>query len=164
MIPQEAPKQLFPTVHSTSTFYVARAQASPTPCTHHSSPWDWHSSYWLGEEGYKKVAPLLLQSSVESLADIKMWDCKMLQKHITLQLDSTYSWTSPAGGAPQSAGSWRYSVSCLQALLHVTLCSRNPRSWDQREEVQKTSNTLQQEVTVNRNPLSPHREAFIQDC
>lgn len=159
MIPQEAAVP-----YCALDFHVARAQVSPTPRTHHSSPWDWHSSYWLGEQGHQFLTTFLSQSSVESLEDTKTWDCKTLRKHITLQLDSTYSWTSPAGITPQSAGNWRYSVSCLHAVLHVTLHSRNPRSWDQRKEVQKTSNTLQQEVTANRNPLSPHREAFIQDC
>lgn len=60
----------------------------------------------------------------------------------------------------ESAGNWTYSVSCLHAPLHVTLSSRDPRSWDQRKKAQKTSTHIAAGGDSKQKPSQSSQRGF----
>lgn len=95
-----------------------------------------------------------------------MWDYKNLTKARPI--------TNEFHVVPLYSSSWHYPME-VQAVGHrVSVVFMHRCTLPSAAGIQdlgikgrrhrKQAHTLQQEVTVNRNPLSPHREVFIKDA
>lgn len=139
---------------------MVSAQASPIQRIHQILLWDWQSFYWASKS--KKPSyycPVMNHSRIFKCGTV---------------LIKAHPITNGFHVLPLNSSSWHYPME-VQVIGHTVSvvfmhhCTLPSAAGIQDLGIKgrrhrKQAHTLQQELTVNRNPLSPHREVFIKDA